>query len=808
MEVQGTSHTLPPANTLLLQGGPEGIIRICSSSPSRQGSSRHTFSGRTVDPGVLQSPIPPTEAFGRVQAHHRPVQTEQFHRVPALQDGNSTVHPGKSSAGGMVHTDRHQGCLSTHSGPTQFPQVPALHSIRKSVSVQNSSVRFERSSSYIHSGPETGPSSLTKPTHPSPRLSGRLDSQGATSSPNATVDTHDPELISRTGVGYQLGQKHARPDPTVCFSGAAFQHSHSECKPGPQGPGEPQHSHSQPVSGQHSHSQKLIVSIGQDQALGTIHVTRETTAPQGTGVAQTPLDTRTVQLGETYPSGHSLSQIPALVDTHEEHYSGRPTTSTLTHSGHVHGCMQYGLGCTPRKPDCQGHLATSHCCITHQQTGTQSCLSSLLSIQSCPSGNCHTCTYRQHHCCCLHPQGGRHKVDTPDEGCHTAIELVRPSQSHTHTCTHCGCEERRSRPTVTCGPASEFRVEPLTVRIQDDPVSSGVTDPGPFRHGGEQSHQGILLTDSPPGSTSSRCTQPELAEGAAPIRLPTHCISPASSPEGPTVSGYQSDSDSVNVINQSLARRSPISINSGSPSSCKSTTHTLASPVRRDDPAVPLTTGTIQSGSMEDTVTPLASRLDSLSSIMQLKEVPATVIPYAIKPQRTSTASLYDKQWDTFSKFCSDNKGINPLNSTESTVAEYLVSMFENGAQPATIKVHRAAIQSVLIHKIPDIANSVIIRNCIRSFDIERPRTRRVLPKFDINLVLWQFLKPPFTNAKCTSDREIPLEIYVCKLSFLLALACGSRSSELHALTRSPGSLSRESEGGALHSRYAPTRAS
>ena len=122
--------------------------------------------------------------------------------------------------------------------------------------------------------------------------------------------------------------------------------------------------------------------------------------------------------------------------------------------------------------------------------------------------------------------------------------------------------------------------------------------------------------------------------------------------------------------------------------------------------------------------------------------------------------------------------------------------MFENGAQPATIKVHRAAIQSVLIHKIPDIANSVIIRNCIRSFDIERPRTRRVLPKFDINLVLWQFLKPPFTNAKCTSDREIPLEIYVCKLSFLLALACGSRSSELHALTRSPGSLSRESEGG------------
>ena len=193
-------------------------------------------------------------------------------------------------------------------------------------------------------------------------------------------------------------------------------------------------------------------------------------------------------------------------------------------------------------------------------------------------------------------------------------------------------------------------------------------------------------------------------------------------------------------------------------------------------------------------------RLDTISGILHHKKVPDIVIQYTRKPQRDSTSNVYNKQWDAFTTFCT-SKGIHPLECTEVTVAEYLISMFERGALPATIKVHRAAILSVLIHTKPDISDSVIIKNCLRTFEIEKPRKTRVLPKFDINLVLWQLLKPPFTSEDGRSDRDIPLDIFVCKLSFILALACGSRSSEIHAFSRAPGSISRisEREGTTLH---------
>ena len=171
------------------------------------------------------------------------------------------------------------------------------------------------------------------------------------------------------------------------------------------------------------------------------------------------------------------------------------------------------------------------------------------------------------------------------------------------------------------------------------------------------------------------------------------------------------------------------------------------------------------------------------------------MIPYAVAPQRASTTALYDKQWQAYSRFCR-TKDVHPLNSTESTVAEYLISMFEGGAQPATIKVHRSSILSVLVHTKPELQSSLVIGNCLRSFERDRPRKRQVLPKFDINLVLWQLLKPPFTNVDSSSDRDIPLDVFVSKVAFLLALACGSRSSEIHAFSRAPGSLTRERKQG------------
>ena len=105
---------------------------------------------------------------------------------------------------------------------------------------------------------------------------------------------------------------------------------------------------------------------------------------------------------------------------------------------------------------------------------------------------------------------------------------------------------------------------------------------------------------------------------------------------------------------------------------------------------------------------------------------------------------------------------------------------------PSTIKVHRAAITSVLKHLHPRMTESVLLGDLISRIELERPRGTRELPKFDLDLVLRQFLKPPFTDRN-GSDADIPLLTMAHKVTFLLALATGARSSEIHALSRAPG---------------------
>ena len=92
-----------------------------------------------------------------------------------------------------------------------------------------------------------------------------------------------------------------------------------------------------------------------------------------------------------------------------------------------------------------------------------------------------------------------------------------------------------------------------------------------------------------------------------------------------------------------------------------------------------------------------SSRLDSIASLMRASGVSNRVIELAKRPQRESTSGTYNNQWSQFVDFCR-NRSINPIKATEGQVADYLLSLFDRGILPATIKVHRSAIASVLKH--------------------------------------------------------------------------------------------------------------
>ena len=121
----------------------------------------------------------------------------------------------------------------------------------------------------------------------------------------------------------------------------------------------------------------------------------------------------------------------------------------------------------------------------------------------------------------------------------------------------------------------------------------------------------------------------------------------------------------------------------------------------------------------------------------------------------------------------------------------YMMHLFRDGLLPSTIISHRTSVASVLRHWVYDPAADPHIKLLVRAFRLERPVQRRIMPKWDLHLVLLSLMRPPFTSQSEddgeSSDDVIPLKWRTLKCLFLLALASARRRSYLYALSIAPG---------------------
>ena len=159
----------------------------------------------------------------------------------------------------------------------------------------------------------------------------------------------------------------------------------------------------------------------------------------------------------------------------------------------------------------------------------------------------------------------------------------------------------------------------------------------------------------------------------------------------------------------------------------------------------------------------------------------------AADPLRDSSSHIYNFQWKVFAKWAND-KGIQSKDLSYVTLAEYLVHLFAENKQVNTIKVHRASIASVLkLINLPTVLQEDMIHNLIHRMSILHPRTQKVLPRCHLSVISKGLMKPAF--AINGSDKNISLELLSDKTAFLVALATGTRGSELVALPRAPHSI-------------------
>ena len=128
---------------------------------------------------------------------------------------------------------------------------------------------------------------------------------------------------------------------------------------------------------------------------------------------------------------------------------------------------------------------------------------------------------------------------------------------------------------------------------------------------------------------------------------------------------------------------------------------------------------------------------------------------------------------------------MDPIDPTVTSMADFLTFLFEEKKLlPSSIKGYRSAIASTLKHFTSvDFSSHPVLSDVIRSMDLEKPAVSRVVPHWDLALVLDSLKKSPFEPLSSCS-----LKCLTQKTVFLIALASGRRRSEIHAFSAAPGS--------------------
>ena len=168
--------------------------------------------------------------------------------------------------------------------------------------------------------------------------------------------------------------------------------------------------------------------------------------------------------------------------------------------------------------------------------------------------------------------------------------------------------------------------------------------------------------------------------------------------------------------------------------------------------------------------------------------------------KRSSTQSLYNSRWNTWMDWCLQRE-MDPIDPTVTSMADFLIFLFEEKKLlPSSIKGYRSAIASTLKHFTSvDFSSHPVLSDVIRSMDLEKPAVSRVVPHWDLALVLNSLKKSPFEPLSSCS-----LKCLTQKTVFLIALASGRRHSEIHAFSSAPGSVKFSADFSAVELHFFP----
>ena len=169
---------------------------------------------------------------------------------------------------------------------------------------------------------------------------------------------------------------------------------------------------------------------------------------------------------------------------------------------------------------------------------------------------------------------------------------------------------------------------------------------------------------------------------------------------------------------------------------------------------------------------PKLTRLQFLRTVYR-SIVSSQVAETLIAAYRKSSNSQWQYAWKKFQQFIS-KKG-KPTDITKALVLEFLVHTFRSENLSAkTIQVYKGALSVPLKVAFQIDTSDSEFGLLIRSFFIERPPSKQVLPRWNLDKVL------EYISSSTDESDDFLLQ----RTLFLVALATGNRASEIAAMMR------------------------
>jgi len=150
-------------------------------------------------------------------------------------------------------------------------------------------------------------------------------------------------------------------------------------------------------------------------------------------------------------------------------------------------------------------------------------------------------------------------------------------------------------------------------------------------------------------------------------------------------------------------------------------------------------------------------------------------------PQADSTRAVYEGKWRIFKKYCED-KDIDPFKASPPQIGDFLTYLFDKkDMMPSTIEGYRTAIAGALKHQTGiNLGKDPILTDLLSWMHRRRPKSSKVIPPWDLKLVLLALQEPPFEPLQ--DANAVSLQHLTWKTVFLTLLASGGRRGEVHAL--------------------------